>query len=258
MSKEILLEKVIAIAEEAGGVLLKLQKSVKELKKDRKDFLTDADLVSNNIIVSRLKSLDPEIPIYSEENEGILLGEGKMWVIDPLDGTINFFHQDYLWGVSIALAENGKSIIGVVSLPTLSQAFGVTEGGEVIVRGDVSFGVRKESRLSGAQIWTDWGKKSEDVISLLPKLKKVSLYPQIRGCATASLMAVATGKICAYIHPHPAPEDFASAALIVEKAGGKVTDLQGKSWNIFSSSIIATNGILHEPILNGIKEEKIG
>jgi len=79
------------------------------------------------------------------------------------------------------------------------------------------------------------------------------LYPQIRLCSTASLMAVATGKICAYVHPHPAPEDFAAGALIVEKAGGKVTDLQGKPWDIFSKSIVASNGILHEEILNGIK-----
>ena len=67
--------------------------------------------------------------------------------------------------------------------------------------------------------------------------------------AIPSLMAVASGKICAYIHPHPAPEDFAAAAFIVEKAGGKVTDLGGNAWDLSSDSIVATNGLLHDQVL---------
>ncbi|MFH1401480.1 MAG: inositol monophosphatase [Parcubacteria group bacterium] len=253
MSGNISLSSIIEIAEKAGEVLLKLQKDVRKLEKDRKDFLTDADLKSNNIITSMLKSLNPEIPIYSEENGETLIGNGKIWVVDPLDGTVNFFHQDYLWGVSIALVENGKTVLGVVYLPALSQMFGTVKGGEIILKGNMLFGVRKEDKLSEAQIWTDWGKDSDEALSLLPELKKISLYPQMRLCATASLMAVTAGKICAYIHPHPAPEDFAAGALIVEQAGGKVTDLQGKPWNVFSTSIVASNKMLHKEILNGIK-----
>ncbi|MCX6764794.1 MAG: inositol monophosphatase [Candidatus Nealsonbacteria bacterium] len=251
MKESIFLGKIIEIAEEAGEVLLKFQKNVRELKKNRKDFLTDADFKSDKLVGARLKSVASQIPIFSEENGEHSINKGKIWVVDPLDGTVNFFHQDSLWGVSIALVENRKTKLGVVCLPALNQTIGVYEN-EIIVKGNVSLGVRKDSRLAEAQIWTDWGKESEVVLSLLPKLKKISLYPQIRLCATASLMAVANGKICAYIHPHPAPEDFAAAALIVEKVGGKVTDLNNDPWDVFSSSIIASNGILHEQILEGI------
>jgi len=113
-------------------------------------------------------------------------------------------------------------------------------------------GVRKESQLSEARIWTDWGKESKEALSLFPRMAEISMKPQIRLCSTASLMAVASGKISAYIHPHPAPEDFVAGAFIVEKAGGKVTDLKNKPWSISSDSIVASNGILHDEILKGL------
>ncbi len=252
MNEKIAIEKVIEIAEEAGAVLLKLQKDVKEIPQNRKDFLTDADLKSNDLITLRLRSLDPDIPIHSEENDQPLISKGRIWVVDPLDGTINFFHQDCLWGVSIALAENGKTILGAVCLPALSQAFGATSDGQLIARGEASLGIRKESRLSEALVWADWGGELGATSLLLKKIRSMSLALEGRGCATASLMAVATGKICAYIHPHPTPEDFSASGLIVEKAGGKGTDLQGKPWDIFSKSIVFSNGILHESIMKGI------
>lgn len=249
-----LLRKTVEVAEEAGKLLLGIQKGVREIKKPRKDFLTDADLKSHSLITARLRDLTPQVPIYSEENEEELkIGKEAIWVVDPLDGTINFFHQDFLWGVSIALVENQRTKLGVVCLPALNQTVGVGDKDEIVVRGNISLGVRKENNLSEAQIWTDWGKKSKVVLSLLPRLAEISLYPQIRLCATVSLMAVASGKISAYIHPHPAPEDFAAGALIVERAGGKVTDLQGSSWNLFSESIVASNSTLHDKLLKGLQ-----
>jgi len=258
MKNEDLLPKVIKIVKKAGVVLLEYQKKVKEIKKERKDFLTDADLKSNNIILAELKKLTPEIPIYSEEGKEKLQKIDKpIWVVDPLDGTVNFFYQDFSWGVSVALVKNRKTQLGVVYLPALNQLVGVTEKGKIITKGNVVLKVRKDNKLSEAQIWTDWGKGSRAAPLLLSKFREVSLYPQLRLCCTSSLLAVASGKITAYIYPSPGPEDIAAAGLILEKAGGKVTDFQGNPWTPLSKSIIASNGTMHSQILEEIKNIKL-
>ena len=248
-----LLPKVRMLVETAGRVLLEQQSRVRKLKTD-KDFLTTADLISDKYIARKLQELNLDIPIYSEEKEIDMRNiEGLVWVVDPLDGTVNYFHRDNFWGVSIALVENQQTQIGVVYLPALDQLTGVTINGDAILKG-ITFSVNSETDLAKAQIWTDWTKKGPDVtLSTLEKLAQISLYPQIRLCCTGSLMAVASGKISGYIHPGPKPEDIAAGCLIVEKAGGKVTDFQGKTWTPFSKSIIASNGsIIHNQLLEAI------
>lgn len=255
MSNQKLLLPIIKIIKKAGQVLLEIQQEAKEIKKERKDFLTEADLRSHSLISERLQELTPEIPIYSEEGEVSIDGTKKaIWVVDPLDGTFNFFHQDVFWGISIAFVENQQTQLGVIYLPALNQLAGATKESDIITEGrGIALKVRTDTDLSRAQIWLDWGKASKAVLSILPKIAAVSLYPQIRLCATASLMAVATGKITAYILPQPAPEDFAAGALIVERAGGRVTDLLGNPWMLLSDSIVASNGVLHNRILKEIK-----
>jgi len=230
------------------------QPQAREIGKEEKDFLTDLDLKSHLILSKGLRKIASEIPVYSEEGEGrIEKTKGKSWIIDPLDGTVNFFHQDVFWGLSVALVEDQRTQLGVIYLPALKQLAGVTREGKVFTKGNIVLEVRKGKDISKAQIWLDWGKESEAVLSILPKIKRISLYPQIRLCCTASLLAVAGGKISAYIHPHPAPEDIAAGCLIVEKAGGRVTDLDGNPWTPFSDSIVASNGLLHNQILEALK-----
>lgn len=254
MNFEKLLPQVIKIIQKAGQALLETQPKVEKIEKKGKDFLTSADLKSDSLIFQELRALTPEIPIYSEENEEKvkkeIMWKEIMWIVDPLDGTINYFHQDNFWGVSIALVENQKTQLGVVYLPVLNQLVGVTREGKIIRKGNISsWGVRTDTRLSKGQIWTDWAKESiESTLSVFSKLAKSGLSPQIRLCCSASLLMVASGRISAYIHPQPGPEDIAAGCLIVERAGGYVTDLTGKAWTPFSTSILASNSLLHDQI----------
>lgn len=247
-----LLRPVEDIAREVGGYLKNLQPRVRQEQKAGKDFLTDADLMSHRLIKIRLEKLTPKIRIYSEEDEAEIAETGETcWIVDPLDGSINYFHQDSCWGVSIALVENKQTQMGVVYLPALRRGIAITAG-KSFVRPD-SLGVRKDTDISRAQIWTDHTKGSPElVIGIFSKLSKVSLYPQVRLCATYSLLSVAFGKIAGYVHSAPKPEDFSAACLAVEKAGGKVTDLEGNPWSPFSKSIVASNGLLHEKILDAV------
>jgi len=249
MNIQALLPKVVKIAKSAGVFLLERQSQVKVIDQDYKDIVTDADLASDSFIRERLQEITPNIPIASEEDEGgVGRFEGRKWVVDPLDGTFNFSTKDLLWGVSIALVENKQSQLGVVSLPCLNETIGVIRQGEVIA--NTFLRVRSDRDLSKAPVWVDWRKGDNEVtFFLLRKIEEKALYPGMKLCVTGSLMAVATGKIAAYFHPGPGPEDIAAGCLIVEKAGGKVTDFAGQPWTPFSNSILASNGILHEQLL---------
>jgi myo-inositol-1(or 4)-monophosphatase len=262
-----LLPELVKIARDAGRFLLKYRQKhggrINEIK-SKKDFLTNADLESDRLISEQLKCLTPEVPIYSEENALLLTGQKEFWVVDPLDGTINYSNGDCFWGVSIALVENKQSQLGVVYLPALNRLAAVSRNGKTIVEG-CKLAVSTETELNKAQVWIDWPKilpaikfknSRKIILSLLDKLAEKTFYPQIRLCCSASLMAVAIGQISGYIHPQPGIEDFSAGCLIVEKAGGQVTDLNGKPWNLDSRSIVASNGLIHKKLFTEIIDRK--
>lgn len=250
---------------DAGCMLLQRQSTVKRLE-SRKDFLTDTDLKSEEIILRALLSAYPSIPSYSEEKGGTEEKEGYLWVIDPVDGTINFFLQDDNWGISIALVENSLSIAGVIYLPARKQMFVASK--DTLAKMRVGKGkwrdlsVSKDSKLADSQFWLEWGKEEhggddhEKVYEVIKKLDRHSLYPQIRNSATADLMKVAQGKIAGLVFTKPEPFDVAAAGLIIERAGGVVTEIHGGSWSSFSKSLVASNGIIHNDLLRIIMTTK--
>lgn len=236
----------------AGAKLASL--SPKTLEKPRKDFLTDADIASEEVIIEHLQKHYPQIGVFSEEQGGKHDTDKPLWIIDPIDGSANyFFGDDRYWNISIALVEKRKTVFGLVYSParrtywkTFHQ-FAISSHTGGIWKG---ISVSHRSNLAECQVWTDWIKGDDKkVLRILGALKKHTLYPQIRLCATACLIDVAAGRIDGYVHPQPEPFDIAAGCLIVEKAGGTVTDLQGNPWSPFSKSIVATNGKIHNQVL---------
>lgn len=261
------LDQTVTIMEEAAlkaaEALEKMQPNSRRLK-SRKDFLTDADLQSESIILKTLSEYYPDVPSFSEEKGGIEKKEGYLWIIDPIDGTINFFLRDDHWGISIALAENGKTIAGVIYLPAKKQLFSASHTTPTRLRyiphqDSSPVRVNHEESLTNSQFWIGWGKEKhggkdhEKVYTLIANLDQHSIYPQIRNSATADMMVVAQGNIMGYILLKPEPFDIAAAGLIVEQAGGTVTDAQGNPWGPFSRSLVASNGVLHTELLHIIQ-----
>ena len=196
---------------DAGEFLVSMRPKIKRLE-SRKDFLTDANLGSEKIILSILAEAYPDIPSLSEERGGLELTEGYLWIIDPVDGTINFFLGDDHWGVSIALVENGHTIAGVVYLPSKGQLFSalrdMTANLRVIGKDNeerLVLGVNEESIMTNSQFWLGWGKEEhgggdhEKVYSAIAKLDSSTLYPQIRNSAVADMMMVAASEVEKYI-----------------------------------------------------------
>lgn len=241
----------------AGRAMQGRQPNTKRLS-TRKDFLTDADGQAEEMILAHLRDAYADIPAHSEEAGGNAILEGLGWVVDPIDGTLNFFMQDLLWGVSIALVEDARTIAAAVFLPGYNQLFGAYQG-QKSFRIDVmgpSFGTRHQifvndaETVSDAQYWFDWNKGNHDrMYKLIKRIDETSLYPQTRGCSVAGALSVATGRMGGYFFPQPEPFDIAATGLIIENAGGKVTDFEGNQWSPYSKSFLASNGKLHDELL---------
>lgn len=244
------------VIEMAGDTVIEMQKNAAVKSRRGKDVSTDADHASQDIIKKMLLSRHPKTPFYGEESDdgakSVDLEKGIVWVVDPIDGTHNYRKGCGPFGISIALLEYGVPILGTVCFPSEKKLYQGCEGGR---RGFELECVNQEQNLAEATVWTDWTKQSlELTISILKRLRRCSSYPTLPMCATYGLMMVATGKIEGYVHPYPAIEDHAAAGFLVQLAGGRVTDIKGNAWTPFSTSIVATNGKIHEALLNALSD----
>ena len=245
----------------AGYALLDLQPDATIVDKEDKDFLTTADTLSEEIIFKILKKEYPDIPAFSEEAGGEAKTSGYLWVIDPLDGTVGYFHQSRdRWGVSIALVKDGITKIGVVFLPGRGELFEATvsiasrawkTSRDITLNTERSIKVSQQKReLSRCHFLMDWGKTDPELfLKRLGNLRAKSLYPATTMCCTSGMIDVAQGYYPGYALIPPDPFDIAAAGLIAEKAGATVTTLEGATWSPFAKSIVVSNGLVHSELL---------
>lgn len=133
--------------------------------------------------------------------------------------------------------------MGYVALPGKNKRYFVDRNAPIVRT------VSSYATLAESQCWMEAPKDREFAGKLLQKLWNNTERAQLRACCVASMIALAEGKIDGYFFPTPQPFDIAAAALIVEKAGGKVTEWDGSPWNAFSKSIVASNGVIHDELL---------
>lgn len=252
-------EKVINIVLEAGEILKKYfyADSLTVFQKDGVDFTTEADREVDAFLVKELKSLYPETEFLTEEtfagDYSIYLDKSNLWVIDPLDGTVNFSRKNPHFAISVALIDKGQPVLGIAYLPISNKLYIADEKGAFLNQKPIS--VSLVSNFKELVLACDWSwdlEKRKDVVSWLGKISSQVRQIKSMGSAVSDLASLAEGKIDVYIHSGIKPWDVAASSLIIRKAGGKVTDINGGEWNIFKSGIVATNGIIHEEIINRI------
>jgi myo-inositol-1(or 4)-monophosphatase len=245
------------VAKHAGRVLLNMQPTAIRLE-SRKDFLVNADLESDRLIKQGLAIHFPDITYTSEELEN-QSKEGLHWVVDPVDGTVNYVLRDDNWAVSIALVDGEETVAAAIYIPARDELYSAAkDDGALLIKSTTQqiLWVNEEQTLKNSQFWTEWvkddpvGEATERVLKNLEKLRRHSIYPQMRNSASADPMAVARGQVSGFIMSKPDPFDVAAAGLIIREAGGMVTDLEGKRWNTSSKSIVATNGRVHDELLS--------
>ncbi|KKS97922.1 MAG: inositol monophosphatase, myo-inositol-1(or 4)-monophosphatase [Candidatus Gottesmanbacteria bacterium GW2011_GWA2_43_14] len=230
-------------------------------KKGEHDFVTAADLAVDDFLQKHLKKDFPEIPILTEETVDRDLSEyydeEYLFIIDPLDGTSNFARGDDNFSISVALVERGEPLLGVIFSPISSRLFWTTYRDRKAFWNGRSISVSDIRVLDKAVVCTDWSHLLETRDRTTHFLRKV--YGHVRqikilGSAATDITLLARGGVDIYHHVRLFPWDVAAAGLIAQKAGAKVTDIKGNTWNVFSEGIIAANPNLFDKLFELIKD----
>ncbi len=243
-------ELAISAAKEAGLVLMKdFGEEGKVRIKPGGEPVTDSDIRSEKRIIDIIRERYPSHSILSEEG-GLLKGDlDYIWMVDPLDGTRNFIRKLPYFGVSIALEHEGRVILGVVNLPYFDELYVAERGKGAYLNGKriaVSNRGLKESLLLYE---SKFHKMPKLTVTPLRDLASSVNTVRVLGVTSMSLSLIASGRAEAYIAYAVKPMDIAGGAIILEEAGGVITDLNGNAWSPYMKRIVATNGVVHGKIL---------
>jgi myo-inositol-1(or 4)-monophosphatase len=254
-----LLQTAIEAAQRAGRLIAERYPMKHNVSyKGFRDLVTEADIGAENAILSLVRKRFPDHAILSEESRGGRIGQGYTWVIDPLDGTSNYAHRVPIFSVSIAVLEHGRPFIGVVYDPMREHLF-VAQRGKGATLNDQPLQVSSISELRRAVVGLDWARGKEARREVLSSLERVAVRchtVRIMGSAALGLTYVAAGWLDGYFHVALYPWDAAAAVLLIARAGGRCTTFEGEPYPITSPCCVATNGHIHQELLDALREAK--
>lgn len=238
-------------ARDAGQLLLeKFDRNIKVSKKGDINLVTEADLASEALIIERIKSYHPKHSILAEEsgNAVVIGGENKWkWIIDPLDGTTNYAHGYPCFCVTIALEHEGDIVVGVTYDPTRNEMF-AAERGRGASLNNKPVRVSQTENLGDALIVTGFPydfKRREDFARHLTQFLLNSRGVRRDGSAAIDMAYVACGRFDGFWEEGLNPWDMAAGILLIEEAGGQISNYDGSKFNIYSPPILASNGLIH-------------
>jgi myo-inositol-1(or 4)-monophosphatase len=239
------------MAREAGALLLSYFGKVAIEYKGEVDLVTAADRSSEEMIVSRIRKQWPGHDLIGEEGSSRESGSDFRWYIDPLDGTTNFAHGYPVFCVSIALEYRNERIAGVIFDPTRNEMF-VAEKGAGARLNDQRIQLSKTSRLAESLVATGFPSHKRH------KNPNIHFYHQITlrshgvrraGSAALDLCYVACGRYDAFWEFNLNSWDTAAGVLLVQEAGGRVTNFSAGPFSIDSREVLASNTLLHDELL---------
>ena len=249
-NKELLQTATLA-ALEAGAILQDLYKNPHNIKfKGEIDLVTEADIASEKAIISILSEKTPSISILAEESaaNNIDVQAGPVWIIDPLDGTTNFAHGFPYFCVSIALYHHNMTKLGVIYEPMLDELFYGVSGAGSMLNNDL-LSVSSTKTLNHSLLATgfpyDVRENSDEVIAALHEMLTKAQGIRRAGAAALDLAYVAAGRFDGFWEIKLKPWDTAAGLLLVQEAGGKVTDFKNRDYSPFCKEILASNSMIH-------------
>ncbi|MFQ6032303.1 MAG: inositol monophosphatase family protein [Candidatus Zixiibacteriota bacterium] len=264
-------KKIATQAALKGGEILKEHRGrIKHIGyKDEVNLVTEVDRISEENILQIIKMNFPDHAILTEESEEFI-PESKApksiyrWVVDPLDGTTNYAHGFPMYCVSVALEKEGEIILGVVYNPNLDELFVAEKGGGAFLSAGSSIAedrhkisVSHITELSQSLLATgfpyDIRKSKIDNLDHFANFYKKAQAVRRGGSAALDLCYLAMGRFDGFWELKLSPWDTAAGKLMVEEAGGKVTDFSGGPFNIYLKEILASNGKIHQQMMEVLK-----
>ncbi|MBI4361514.1 inositol monophosphatase [Candidatus Micrarchaeota archaeon] len=253
MTRRAFLEKT---AKKAGKLLMEhFGGNVHAREKAVKDWITDADLAAEELILKEIRDSRFDAPVLSEEHGGHWKDEDTFWIIDPLDGTMNFAIQNPLFGLNIAYVQNGKPQAAVTFLPYLRELFYAEKGRGAWLNGKKISCPRKPLKQSIVFATFSYAsqKSIEDGLFYEERLAKKALRVRNPGALSMGLSYVACGRYGGVVHHAATAWDITAGALLIQEAGGKVTDFRGKPFDPFMPTLCAGNAQNHAELLKAIQ-----
>lgn len=252
------MDTAIEAARTAGGLLLECTKSgFRVMHKNPINLVTDADQAAERSIVELITKRFPSHRILAEEQgQAVHTASPYQWIIDPLDGTTNFAHGFPFYGVSIAVEREGTCVVGVVFDPVRDELFTAQAGAGAYLNGD-PIKVSHVAHLDHALLVTGFAYDiRETANNNLDHFAKFALKAQgLRrtGSAALDLCYVAAGRFDGFWEVRLNAWDMAAGVVILREAGGTVTDFSGTGYSIYGKELVASNGLIHRPMIEVLR-----
>jgi myo-inositol-1(or 4)-monophosphatase len=256
--KNRLLNFAIQTARDAGNILVeRLGRALQVSNKGDIDLVTESDLASEKLIIDRIKSHYPRHAILAEESgatDGIEIVPGKTdwkWIIDPLDGTTNYAHGYPCFCVSIALERAGAIEIGVVYDPMRDEMF-AAERGQGATMNERRMRVSTIDDLNKAMLCTGFPYNVRERPNFVRDFAHFTMEAQaVRrdGSASLDLAYIACGRFDGFWEDGLKAWDVAAGVLLIQEAGGRVTDFTGAPLDIYTPKVLASNDLVHKAMM---------
>jgi myo-inositol-1(or 4)-monophosphatase len=261
LQTQVAIEAALAAAKIVEGYFIKGTQARSKQDGESYNLVTDADIEAERAVVETIRRVFPDHEIIGEEGSVGDRTAEHVWVVDPLDGTNNFAHRIPQFSVSIAYYQSGKAASGVVVNP-ISGDWYWAERGQGAYHNGRRLQVSHETTLAGSMVgvgfYYDRGAMMEATLAAIHSFFKQQIHGIRRfGSAALDLCYVADGMFGAFFEYQLSPWDFAAGRLLVEEAGGKITTCKGEELELVSSSVLATNGLLHNASLDIVKAHHI-
>ena len=252
------LQLAIAAAKEAGRIQkLRFGRSNRVEYKGEINPVTEVDRLCEKAIVRMILDAFPDHDVLTEESPFEGKGSPWKWIIDPLDGTTNYFHGLHCFCVSVALEVGGKVELGVVYDPILDELFHTEQGKGAFLNGN-RISVSKADLLDRGFLCTgfpyDVREHSDSYLSYFREFMIRSFAIRRLGSAALDLCYLAAGRFDGFWELKLHAWDVAAASLMITEAGGTVTDFQGRPFTVYSGEILASNGLIHGEMLQVIQK----
>ena len=254
-----LLTEVDALAASTAKLLFDMQRQPLAVsRKELRDVVTEADLAAERMVLERLRELTPEAGIVSEE-AGTTVSTGKArWIVDPLDGTINYAAGLPWYSVTIAYQEDGRTRVGVLNAPAAAMICRYSDEGVATINGQPAR-VSTTSRLADSVvsiILTSHFNEAEvaETAKIVGRLGNVARGVRIIVSGGLEMSLVAGGQLDAYVSPKADIVSHAAAMALARAAGGRATDFAGQEATDDEPRRVVSNGLVHEELLDLLRD----